>query len=373
VHFFSGDFKEDDLRKALVEKDGIGSFKSISGRYLGFCVVKRIFDEDGNKIIGRTLLVPYNEHDGKDERIFIKRDFEPNLYGMRLPLESFPFQAQDQGVSGCGTIAVWCALQALHSTYGTPRHSPAEITEIASTLPSKERDFPSDGLHMEQVSRYLKIVGLDIEPIRVSKDHDIVPVAVKAYINAKLPLLADLEIMKGGLSEDHLAVVSGYRRDKNHELQEIYVHDDQIGPFHKTLPKDRTGEKKDFTSWKNDWTDKNVYDKEVVRLNHFYIPVYPKIRLTFDKIYAEFQRKEKTIKSEGYSAELLLYTVNDYKQELIKSELNDKDGMMLKEQILTSSLPRFLWVIRTLVKGVPLNDQIFDGTAVNITEVELSE
>jgi len=95
--------------------------------------------------------------------------------------------------------------------------------------------------------------------------------------------------------------------------------------------------------------------------------------LTFDKIYAEFQRKEKTIKSEGYSAELLLYTVNDYKQELIKSELNDKDGMMLKEQILTSSLPRFLWVIRTLVKGVPLNDQIFDGTAVNITEVELSE
>ena len=349
IHFFSGEFTETDLKRALLEKNNLKEFQGVYEKYLGFSVVKPITDATGNPIIGRTILSKYPSQDTPERRVFVSQRYSVSLYGIPLTVDSLPFQVQDQGVSACATIALWSALHPLHSIFGTPRHSPVEITEISSLIPSKDRNFPSEGLNLHQIISYIKSIDLDIETLKAKTD--VVPVAVKAYINAELPLLATLTLEKRGEEPDyHAAVISGYRCNENNELLELYVHDDQIGPYSRVTSDDN------FISWGNEW--KTVYGQDKVTLNNLIIPVYPKIRLTFGRIHSVFLRKKQDIEREGYSAELLLTQINQYKRALFDLAFEEK------ERILTSSMPRFVWIIRAHVKDIPIFDEVYDGTAV---------
>lgn len=64
-------------------------------------------------------------------------NYDVSLFGIPLSVSSLPFQVQDQGVSACATIALWTALHPLADTYGIPRLSPAEITELSTSFPSE--------------------------------------------------------------------------------------------------------------------------------------------------------------------------------------------------------------------------------------------
>lgn len=355
IHFFAGDFTETNLKRALLGKDNLKHFREKYKKYLGFSVVKPIIDSKGNYLIGRTILSTYPLKDNSDKRIFVSQKCPVSLYGIPLTIESLPFQVQDQGVSACATIALWSALYPLHSSFGIPRHSPVEITEISSLIPSKERNFPSEGLNLNQITSYIKSLGLDIETLKV--EDDVVPVAVKAYINAELPILATLKLMKGGKESGyHAVVISGYRCNENNELLELYVHDDQIGPY------SRITFDNNFTSWNNEW--KNTYGQDEVILNNLIIPVYPKIRLTFGRIHSVFLRKKQDIEREGYSAELFLTQINQYKKTLLGLTFEEK------ERIITSFMPRFIWIIRAQIDNIPIFDEIYDGTSVYPKKVQ---
>ncbi|RLI81205.1 hypothetical protein DRP07_07830 [Archaeoglobales archaeon] len=355
IHFFTGDFTETDLKRAFLEKDGLKHFQEICEKYLGFSIVKPITDSMGNPLIGRTLLSTYPPEDNSDKRIFISQKYPVSLYGVPLTIDSLPFQAQDQGVSACATIALWSALHPLHSSFETPRHSPVEITEISSLIPSKERNFPSEGLNLNQITSYIKSIGLDIETLKA--ESDVIPVAVKAYINAKLPILATLELKRAGKESGyHAAVISGYRCNENNELLELYVHDDQIGPYSRVISNNN------FISWNNEW--KTTYGQDEVILKNLIIPVYPKIRLTFGRIHSVFLRKKQDIEKEGYIAELFLTQVNEYKKTLLNLAFEEK------ERILTSPMPRFIWIIRAHINNIPIFDEVYDGTSVYPKKVQ---
>lgn len=355
IHFFTGDFTETNLKKVLLGKNNLEHFQGVCGEYLGFSVVKPISDSKRNPLIGRTILNTYPLKDNSDKRVFISQTYSVSLYGIPLTIESLPFQVQDQGVSACATIALWSALHPLHPIFGTIRHSPVEITELSSLIPSKDRNFPSEGLNLNQITSYIKSIGLDIETLKVKAD--VVPVAVKAYINARLPILATLELKKKGEESGyHAVVIAGYRCNENNELQELYVHDDQIGPYSRVTPNNN------FTSWRNEWM--TIYGQDEVTLNNLIIPVYPKIRLTFGRIHSIFLRKKQAIKREGYSAELLLTQINQYKKTLLDRTFKGK------ERILTSFMPRFIWIIRAHNNNTPIFDEIYDGTSVYPKKVQ---
>jgi hypothetical protein len=63
-----------------------------------------------------------------------------------------------------------------------------------------------------------------------------IPIALKAYINASIPLIALLELKKKEKVSWHAVVISGYRRDEKRKVKELYVHDDQIGPYSSVKP-----------------------------------------------------------------------------------------------------------------------------------------
>ena len=354
MHFFTEDFSAEEFKKSLEDND-INYMEYLNELYLGFVVIKPIKDKNVQPFIGRTLLKPPEKEGKKDS--FIDGDYDASLFGVPLALRSVPFQAQDQGVSACATIALWSALHPLGDIFGIQRNSPAEITEISTSLPSLSRKFPSSGLTWEQMINYVKSIGLDIETIDPADvDEDTIQTAVMVYIKAGFPLVAALKLTKGKeeYKGRHAAVITGYQCDDNGNLKELYVHDDQIGPYGRAKPVNGS-----FKLWENEWCNEYKYDK--VELEKLLIPIYPKIRLTFFRMYDEYKAvRKKAINLFGpvYDYKLHLTTIREYKKYLIEKSIRGK------EEVLAESLPRFMWVIRTYYRNQPKEDVVYDGTSV---------
>jgi len=352
IHFFTTDFSPDDFEKSLEN----GNVKYLQESYLGFVVVKPLEEHGDPLIIGRSILKTYPPKAGDGKRFFISRDYYSSLFGIPLTVKSLPFQVQDQAVGGCATVALWSAIQPLADIFGTPKHSPAEITELATSFPSEFRAFPSMGLTWEQMINYVRLIGLDIETIPC-RDDNIISTAVKAYIKEmKLPLIGLLKFPEGW----HAVVISGYQCDSRGKVTELYVHDDQIGPYSRVKP-DGSFKfwKRNFKFWKNEWY------RGKISLEKLLVPVYSKIRLTFPRIYSYYMGYYQRMMKEkakffrvDLDSELFLTSIEEYKKFLLKNQVKDKI------KILTYSLPRFIWIIRVYHENQPLLDWVHDGTSV---------
>ena len=290
-HFFKNEFSINDLEVAL--KTNKKEFlKGLNDHYLGLWIIKPLKGEDNEPIIGRSLIKPYPD---KGLRYFVRGKYSSSLLGVRLNIESLPFQSKDERVSACATIALWSALNPLRELFEIPRHSPAEITEIACTSPDDARKFPSTGLNLEQMINYIRRIGLDVEILNLAKaSNDIhVQTFIRTYINAGLPIIAALKLRqkvdnKGReviIDKGHAVVISGYKLDEHRKLKVLFVHDDVWGRL-KVEPKDGN-----FLRWDYEWVKVRGYDEVI--LDKLLVPVYPKIGTSFSRMHSAYMKSNK--------------------------------------------------------------------------------
>jgi len=346
IHFFSGEISDAKFEQML-EKNEI---KELQDSYLGFVVVKPIQDLQRDPLIGRTLLIPFPVDANNRKRFYINSEYRASLFGVNLQIKCVPFQVQDQGVSACATVALWTAFQSLPQDFGTYPLSPVEITETATEFPSTFRMFPQTGLTLGQMINCIRSMDLDVEAI-IAADSDVVTTAVKAYAYAGIPLIGTLRLKKENIEAYHAVVIVGYQYDKNGNVTELYVHDDQIGPYSRVIPCDN-----DFRVWENEWKYRGY---ETIELEELLIPIYHKIRLPFWHIYQHYNYKRQEIENYG-TVDLYLTTIQKYKSSLLEKQIKEK------AKILKMNFPRFIWIERTFEKDKrkPIQDDIFDGTAI---------
>jgi hypothetical protein len=351
IHFFSKGFSPQEFEQMLEHN----KIEDLEKSYLGFVVVKPIEDQDHNFLLGRTLLKTYPKIENDKTRHYITNKYKVSLFGVPLEVESVPFQAQDRGVSACATIALWTALQALEPLFKLKEYAPAEITELSTEIVSEARIFPQEGLTLNQMIKCIRSLELDVEVISAADDK-VIPAAIKAYTNAGIPLIADLKLLKGEKKECHAAVIVGYSTDSKGELVEIYVHDDQIGPYSRSKPV------KDFRLWDNEWLPE--YSK--IELEKLIVPIYHKIRLPWHSIYYLHEQYNTAAKNRQETADLYLFTIQKFKAQIINEEIEEKSEKLKK------FLPRFIWVerISSNNREKKLADFLFDGTAIYPDEIE---
>lgn len=376
-HFFSEEFSKDDLIGCLNDHKSKLYPKLVSS-YLGFVVRKPVKDINGNSFIGKTLLSTYDKTINGEKRFFIAQKHHVSFFGLPLFVDTLPYHTQDQAVGGCATSACWVTLHSLNALFGIQKLSPVEITEISVAYPTLDRNFPSSGLTLPQMKHQFTSMGLETEFIDLATDNkkfnkyykktdDIVTDVIKAYARIGLPIIAALMIIEyEGQPQNstplHAVVISGYRHKKG-IVSEIYIHDDQIGPYHHTFPVEGS-----FSLWNNDWLTKKKDEISAIKVRPYklLIPIYPKMRLNFLKIYFIFLRikreMERSIEKEDLKgdmrADLFLITLNEYKEFLWRKTFDNKS------EILCMPLPRFIWIIRTWYEGKPKKDIIYDGTSV---------
>ena len=213
---------------------------------------------------------------------------------MPFSIESLPFQTQDLAVGACASTACWICQHPLSQMFGVEKNSLYEVTSKSVTFPNaqSDRNFPSEGLSLIQIKNYFNTIGLESESIKFNSNPDstvdMVSVVVRAYLNMNLPIIAALELKgNSGGKHYHAVVISGYRYSQG-KITELYIHDDQIGPYSRVTPKENF-----FTFWENEWINK--YGFKEIKLFSLIIPIYPKVRMKFGRIYSSYLKAKELL------------------------------------------------------------------------------
>ena len=106
--------------------------------------------------IGRTLLDPVKLH----IHAYIRTtDFQFFLFGHTLQVEAFPYSSQDGEMMTCAETTAWNIIEYYGVRY--PEHKtalPSEMLHLVESM-SYERDLPSSGLSVYNISYLLKAFG----------------------------------------------------------------------------------------------------------------------------------------------------------------------------------------------------------------------
>jgi hypothetical protein len=260
--------------------------------YLGFVIARPL----PNAIIGRTVLSTYDT-DGGRRNYPCTRSYKAHLFGIELNVCSLAFQEQDSVLAACATVALWCALQKTAELFGTLAPTPAAITRVANQVAYPARPIPSHGLNIQQICNSIRHQELEPEVVEVRKNVPLVSL-IYGHLKMGLPVLLMVQVEGGGL---HAITLTGYSLQKHKvrdtevapgeqsipltglRIDELYGHDDQIGPFSRLYVKssmaiDQAVYPVVFDgSWVEPGTNKQLtlYPQVVI------IPVYHKIRVTF--------------------------------------------------------------------------------------------
>lgn len=241
MHFFSGTV---DHRCITTVLEGGEDAEKIAGMlddsYLGFMVIKPL----PKTFIGKTCLKVMSDQAALPKRKNrMSREYNVDLFGIPLKVESIAFQEQDKVIAACATTAIWSSLHGLKWRSVRSIHSCSEITMNAlNASDGSSNSFPNTGLSSEEILRSIDAEGLrhHMESLR-GVDQKRFFQTVIGHIDSQLPLIfmgdvystvpvaADAHRKKGLKHEgSHAICILGYMDDGENVL---YIHDDRLGPY----------------------------------------------------------------------------------------------------------------------------------------------
>ncbi len=371
LHFFSAEFDEADFETLLAKKEEEAKESSIVKGYIGFLVQRGIHSSE----IARTCFRPYDKYmvkNGEKKRVRYfpcLRNYNVNLLGLTIKVESLAYQEQDGAVALCASSAIWSAIHKTSRLFHHTVVSPSKITQQSVTYSKEVRKFPNSGLTVNQMGAGLSY--FDLEPLIVTpntiKDAKSI---VGAYIGMGVPIIMALRFLENNTY--HAVTISGYNvidgqkevfieneiRLTSNRISNFYCHDDQIRPFSqmKILPylsKDK--DKKDDggkliptvrTSWSFKEEDKDEGNgNELAEITGLIIPLNDIIRITFDNVYYQIKRFNSIInhddkRSYVFEWSISLWNVNAFKKDIKKhSNLSDQT----KTLVCKKFMPKYVW------------------------------
>jgi hypothetical protein len=375
VHFFRNEFDEDYFSNQILKDQRDEDFWN---NYLGFIVVKPI----PITVIGFTVLKTY--HNNRLRNFWGIREYDIHIFGTEIKIESLAFQEQDSVIAACATTAIWSMLNKASLDYHTTLKTPSEITKDADNVsPDGSRLFPNKGLSILQICQSIVNSGLVSEVKRgdyfVNDDIGNVISAeylkkiLNAYSPIGIPLILVVKVPNGNEYGWHALTVSGYKQNapelKNPTnaiswysdgIVRIYAHDDQWGPFARST---FISEYEIETHW-----TKIDPQKRGTLVQNIVVPVYPKIRISYENIEALVLGIDIML-TIFFDSKILADLVWDikidysevFKNRLKKSTLNN-DTKLKK---ISKGLPKYIWVTKCFIADQTIIEFIFDATGVS--------
>jgi len=403
IHFFKTRLTNEQLEKILTNSSSSKTLiKRIKANYLGFMVIKPIPTS-----IGKTCLKVYPESNLR--KYPTVRDYFVNLFGISLQVSSLAYQEQDGSVAVCASSALWSAAQKTSELFKHRLPSPSQITKLSTAQTNFTRNFPNNGLTIEQLGVGISRLGLEPQ-IYTPIDIRINKMIMYAYLRAGIPIICGLslfEVQKNNnlkLYAEHAVTVAGYSFEdglkeirianevilKSSSLTRIFCHDDQLCPFARMKFDSRfykvngnITNQMMLTSWKSSKNKLPI----IAKIDAILIPLYNKIRISIQSIYAivntlefSFQGVFKevnnllegilNIKASSLTWDIYLSEVNDIKREII--ETPTKSIITNKSKILKAFLPKYIWRAAAYYDSKIQFELLFDATDIEQGKIYLS-
>lgn len=385
VHFFSENVSNEEFRTIILSK--VEDHESFWESYLGFIVVKPI----PVTVIGYTVLKTYKSGCSSfDARHFWgMREYVVNLFGNQLKLQSLAFQEQDSVVSACATTAIWSMLNKASVDFHTILKSPSQITRDADNMSTDgSRLFPNKGLNLLQICQAIFNSGLVSEvkqpdcSFNDSNERGVINVISNLYLKKILnvysaigiPLILVIRVPNGNQHGLHAITVSGYHQSSPRfiapkeevswlasNIDKFYAHDDQWGAFA------RISFNGDFEI-NTPWSDISLL-KEPSQVLNVIVPIYPKIRISYENIEAIVLGIDRIL-SFFFESNILSDLVWDIKIDFSENlKKTVKYSAFLSEgersSLVLRSMPKYLWVASCYIGEYKIFDFTFDATDVS--------
>jgi hypothetical protein len=383
IHFFSNKFNEKEFKEILLQKEI--NCKDFWEHYLGFIVVKPI----PITVIGYTVLKTYsNSVNFNDRNFWGVRQYKVHLFGNEIELTSLAFQEQDSVLSACATTAIWSMLNKASIDFHTIMKSPSQITKDAdNTSPDGSRLFPNKGLNLLQICQAILNSGL-VSEIK-QPDYDIfdsnnnwiskfvsnkyLKKILNAYSPIGIPIILIINVPNGNSYGLHAITISGFKKNQpvafppksevswlSDNIEKIYAHDDQWGPFARINFIDEVSLSTPWTLFHP--TEMPTYATNIV------VPVYPKIRISYEDIEYIVLGLDAILSlffAKTIAFDLVWDIKINYSEDVKTSIKNSSLENTDKINYLTKSLPKYIWVASCYVGENKVFEFTFDATDVS--------
>ena len=412
IHFFKNVCDINAFQRLLVKailnnSDEIATFWQKD--YLGFIVIKPIPQFS----IGFTALKHYNyDAEGslykKSRSFWGVREYDFNIFGRKISFETLPFQEQDTNLAACASVAIWVMLQIPSATNLISLKSPGQITNDADLIANDgNRLFPNDGLVVNQMCTAITKSGLvteyeeigyygEIQTNSGSKDNYVfndflLKLLVRAYSSLQIPLILCMDVPERGendiLSFDgHAVAICGHEEQEDcqalsddnrrtvfyaERIKKLYVHDDDFGPFARMEFRDDGLE----SAWGAIKT--GIYDDKMpCRPESLIISLYPEIRVRYSTVHRVVLILDSIFKLSTHPAPILEWDIRIQQHAKWKREFKTTAKNTLSDnhklKVLTTQLPKYVWVATCRKEGEVICDILFDTTAMRNSMLALN-
>lgn len=363
VSFFNKEIKYEDFRD-------INRLDYLRESYCGFLIIRPLLPQ----LIGRTVI---------DPRILLVNDFScctvkinSMLNGVKLVVEGFPHSSQDSETISCAETTVWSVMEYFGNRY--PEYSPVLPSKIIRILEdhSFQRQIPSNGLSILQISTAIKKFGFGAR--LYSENSTEILKLISYYVDSGIPVIAALKngiighavvyIGHGNVTDQALNAVTPCinKGDINicdsADIQKDYVViDDNFPPYQKVNLSTPTSY---YTG-----IDSNFDNCRVVS---FVTPLYQKIHLEAfiaKKIIKDILIDDNIGWKSTYSKlvlfRLFLTSSRSFKEKIAQ---NTTLNTVIKELIINTFMPKFVWVAELYLKEDYINGNASGLIIIDATE-----
>ncbi|MES2628499.1 MAG: hypothetical protein V4616_05970 [Bacteroidota bacterium] len=345
LSFFAAETDEDDFTDPAKKE-------KIERLYRGFLILRPTEPQ----IIGRSLISP---------KALKHRDFlacsttvSTTVNSIKVCVEGFPHSSQDAETIKCAETTIWALMEYYGSKY--PEYKPVLPSTIIKQLNSLsyERQIPSNGLNIMQMSFALKEFGFAPRIYAKEVYKDEFDKLLRIYIESGIPIVLGLE--GGSIGHAVLCVGRNTITDKQIEAlsESIKVSEDlsiycweSLSPSCILIDDNHPVYQQASLNKPTSYYTEGHPDWKKCEIAHFLVPLYPKIYLE------AFRAKQYVIQFLASSllpidnSELLvrlyLTSSRSFKNHVaLSAELQDN----VRNMILETSMPKFIWVAELSTK-----------------------
>lgn len=398
-HYYSSKligYKRDCVRVSVFEDEiSLDDFRdpakieNLKLRYRGFFVIRPTVPF----IIGRSVISP-KALKVNNFRICSTR-IQTTVSSIKFEIEGFPHSSQDTETISCAETTIWAIMEYFGTKY--PDYKPVLPSKIINVLNkiTTERQIPSKGLNIQQMSYALKEFGFGTRIYSLGSYGADFKRLYSCYVESGIPIIAGIDNRHpgGGGNIGHAAICIGYEQPDDSEIDKI--NGNQFLDPSGEIVKELTGRNITIFDWddmekKFVFVDDNYpsyqkasFDKPTAhysdsawhscRIKHFVAPLY-------SRIYLEgFEAKkylmnyliwgpQKLTNNSSVLVRFFLTSTRSFKDSLA---LNSSFDLIVKKLILNTPMPKFIWVAELSDKSLIKKKQasgilILDATEANI-------
>ncbi|WP_088341709.1 hypothetical protein [Robiginitalea sediminis] len=341
---------------------------ALDNKFLGYFVIRPTI----NSLFGRSIISPAAFEINHFHICLCRTD--SLIYGVKLSVEGFPHSSQDGETIKCAETTIWALMEYFGNKYA--EYKPALPAKIHSALErfSYQRQLPSNGLTMDQISFALKEFGFGTSIYSKGAYGDQIYNIIDSYVESGIPVIVGLQSGHIG----HVIIAVGKKVDDKVDWTRVnkstiqikgksieyfettnieakyVVQDDNHAPY-RLINLSEPGEHYDEPECRSFEIDSIV------------VPLYPKIYL--ESVVAKqlvLNIVQDSIVGyefkEGFVFRFFLASSRSFKAHIARLE---KMQPVLKNSILLCKMPKFIWVGEFYPKeSVEIHNDIADGIVV---------